>query len=43
MIMDKKSKVLIVAIFILIILSIAFSFYRTMVAKDYPVLNQQND
>lgn len=35
--MNKKSKVLIVIVFILTALSIAFTFYRTMIIKDYPV------
>ncbi len=37
--MEKKSKILIITVFILIGLSIAFTFYRTMIAKDYPVID----
>ena len=36
--MDKKSKILIIAVLSFICLSAAFTFYRTMVAKDYPVI-----
>lgn len=36
--MDTKSKVLIALVFILMGISIAFTFFRTMVAKDYPVI-----
>lgn len=36
--MDKKSKMLIVAVFVLVGLSVIFTFYRTMVVKDYPVI-----
>ena len=38
--MNRKSKVLIVVMFILIGLSIAFTFYRTIVIKDYPVIEK---
>ncbi|MDO8594966.1 MAG: hypothetical protein Q7R93_05680 [bacterium] len=36
--MDKKSAVLIATVFALIAISVACTFYRTMVAKDYPVI-----
>lgn len=36
--MDKKSKILIMAVFLLIVLSAAITFYRTIVVKDYPVI-----
>ena len=36
--MDKNSKILIITVFVLIGLSVVFTFYRTMVAKDYPVI-----
>lgn len=36
--MDEKSKKLIIVVFILVGLSIVFTFYRTMVAKDYPII-----
>lgn len=38
--MDKKSKALIIIIFVLIGLSVVFTFYRTMVAKDYPITEE---
>ena len=33
--MDKKSKILLLVFFILIILAVTLTFYRVMVAKDY--------
>ena len=39
--MDTKSKILILTVFALIGLSIVFTFYRTMVAKDYPVIEAE--
>lgn len=36
--MDKKSKTVIAVIFILVFLSVLLTFYRTMVAKDYPII-----
>ncbi len=38
--MDKKSKILIIVMFILIGLSIVFTFYRTMITRDYPVIEE---
>ena len=37
--MDKKSKILIVIVFVLIILFALATFYRTMVLRDFPVIN----
>jgi len=38
--MDQKSKRLIVLLFILIGISVAFTFYRTMITKNYPIIEE---
>ncbi len=35
--MDKKSKVLIIVFIILILVSTAFTYYKYIVLKDFPV------
>lgn len=40
--MDKKSKILIKVILILIALSICFTFYRTVISKDYPIIESSD-
>ncbi len=37
--MDKKSKILLYVFLVLIIISVILTYYRTMVALDYPVMN----
>lgn len=41
--MDKKSKILMMAMIVLIILSVVATFYRTIITKNYPVINIQTD
>ncbi len=38
--MDKKSKILVVVFFLLIIGSVAFTYYRIMIKKDYLISSQ---
>jgi hypothetical protein len=35
--MDKKSKELIIFFFALLLISAAFTYYRTMIERDFPV------
>lgn len=37
--MDAKSKILFFFLLILLVASIALTYYRTMILRDYPVLN----
>ncbi len=41
--MDKKSKILLATFFILFIISLFFTYYRTMVVRDYEVINSNED
>ncbi|MEK7150506.1 MAG: hypothetical protein AAB736_02770 [Patescibacteria group bacterium] len=41
--MDKKSKILITTMFIFIALSVVATFYRTIVTKNYPIINIQTN
>lgn len=41
--MDKKSKILMITMIILIILSVIATFYRTIITKNYPIINIQTN
>ena len=37
--MDKKSKILLVVLIVIVVLSISFTFYRTVIEKNFEIIN----
>jgi hypothetical protein len=41
--MDKKSKILLVLVFIIGCISIGFTFYKTVILKDFQAVNTEEN
>lgn len=41
--MDQKSKILLILLAIAIIISVCFTYYRTMVTRDFEIINPAPD
>lgn len=41
--MDKKSKILVIVFIILVLVSVAFTFYKTIILQDFEVIDSSEE